>query len=348
VWYGPALVGGGRTRSAVRLAGAAAVIVLVASATAAASPHDNAASLRARAHSAVLDLYALDTRMQAAQAHLAALQAQAVSLRSEQITLQLRTTAARRALVVSQRQLSDNLRALYEQGDIEPLAVILGSQSLDDAMSKLDDLTRVADENHQVVRVTAAAKTRLGTLRAQLAARRARLAAALADAQRTADELAAAHAARVSFIAGLRLKADRLDALQAQAQRVEAKSQALQAAAAVAPTPVSETITTPAEPSPAPATLDAPAPASGRTITVDSTGYVIVGRTATGVPTGWGVVAVDPSVIPLGTRLTIPGYGEAVAADTGGAVRGNTIDIWFPSLAQARAWGRRTVTITLH
>ena len=85
-----------------------------------------------------------------------------------------------------------------------------------------------------------------------------------------------------------------------------------------------------------------------RTLTVSSTGYALTGRTATGIPVGYGVVAVDPSVIPLGTRLTIPGYGEGVAADRGSAVRGNTIDLWFPTLAQARAWGRRTVTIRLH
>ena len=83
-------------------------------------------------------------------------------------------------------------------------------------------------------------------------------------------------------------------------------------------------------------------------MTVSSTGYALPGRTATGVPVGWGVVAVDPALIPLGTRMTIPGYGEGVAADTGSAVRGATIDLWFPSLAQARAWGRRTITITLH
>ena len=81
---------------------------------------------------------------------------------------------------------------------------------------------------------------------------------------------------------------------------------------------------------------------------MSSTGYSLPGHTSTGIPVGWGVVAVDPSVIPLGTRLTIPGYGEAVAADTGSAVRGARIDLWFPTLAQARAWGRRTVTITLH
>ena len=64
--------------------------------------------------------------------------------------------------------------------------------------------------------------------------------------------------------------------------------------------------------------------------------------------TAAGVVAVDPAVIPLGTRLTIPGYGTGIAADTGGSVHGNVIDLWFPTLQQARAWGRRTVTITIH
>jgi 3D (Asp-Asp-Asp) domain-containing protein len=85
-----------------------------------------------------------------------------------------------------------------------------------------------------------------------------------------------------------------------------------------------------------------------RTLVVTSTGYSMPGRTATGLPVGPGIVAVDPGVIPLGTRLSIPGYGEGVAADTGGSVRGLTIDLWFPTLAEALAWGRRTLTITLH
>jgi cystine transport system substrate-binding protein len=45
--------------------------------------------------------------------------------------------------------------------------------------------------------------------------------------------------------------------------------------------------------------------------------------------------------------MLVPGYGEGVAADTGGSVRGATIDLWFPSCAQALAWGRKTVTITI-
>ena len=89
-------------------------------------------------------------------------------------------------------------------------------------------------------------------------------------------------------------------------------------------------------------------PSGERTLTVSATGYTIRGRTSTGIPTAPGVVAVDPAVIPLGTRLTIPGYGIGIAADTGGAVHGNTIDVWFATGAQARQWGRRTVTVTIH
>jgi 3D (Asp-Asp-Asp) domain-containing protein len=82
-------------------------------------------------------------------------------------------------------------------------------------------------------------------------------------------------------------------------------------------------------------------------MTVSAVAYSLPGNTASGLPVGPGVVAVDPSVIPLGTHMTVPGYGSAVAADTGTAVIGAVIDLWFPTLAQARGWGRRSVTITL-
>src|SRR5207253_3212638 len=72
-----------------------------------------------------------------------------------------------------------------------------------------------------------------------------------------------------------------------------------------------------------------------RTLVVSSTGYSLPGTTAIGLPVAKGIVAVDPTVIPLGTRLTIPGYGEGIAADTGSAVKGYNIDLWFPTFAQA-------------
>ncbi|MEY8444527.1 3D domain-containing protein [Lactococcus ileimucosae] len=58
-------------------------------------------------------------------------------------------------------------------------------------------------------------------------------------------------------------------------------------------------------------------------------------------------IAVDPSVIPLGTMVEVPGYGIAIAGDTGGAIVGNIIDVHFPTTAQAQAWGRKTLQINV-
>ncbi|QKG84831.1 DUF348 domain-containing protein [Kroppenstedtia pulmonis] len=83
-----------------------------------------------------------------------------------------------------------------------------------------------------------------------------------------------------------------------------------------------------------------------KSISGQATGYTHTGNpTATGVMPRRGTIAVDPSVIPLGTRLYIPGYGQGVAQDTGGAVRGNIIDLFFESRSEAIQWGRRNVTI---
>lgn len=69
------------------------------------------------------------------------------------------------------------------------------------------------------------------------------------------------------------------------------------------------------------------------------------GITATGAIARRGIVAVDPNVIPLGTRVYIPGYGTAIAADTGGAIRGNKIDLCMESYGEAMNFGRQSVEV---
>ena len=59
------------------------------------------------------------------------------------------------------------------------------------------------------------------------------------------------------------------------------------------------------------------------------------------------VIAVDPRVIPLGTKVWVEGYGEAIAGDTGGAIKGNKIDVFIPSQDSAMAWGVKTVKIKI-
>jgi uncharacterized protein YabE (DUF348 family)/3D (Asp-Asp-Asp) domain-containing protein len=93
---------------------------------------------------------------------------------------------------------------------------------------------------------------------------------------------------------------------------------------------------------------------SSKEFTMTSTAYTAncngcSGYTATGINLkanpNMKVVAVDPNVIPLGSRVWIEGYGEAVAGDTGGSIVGNKIDVHVPSQAAASSWGRRTVTV---
>lgn len=59
------------------------------------------------------------------------------------------------------------------------------------------------------------------------------------------------------------------------------------------------------------------------------------------------VIAVDPSIIPLGTKVYVEGYGYAIAGDTGGAIKGNKIDVFFPSKSEAYKWGRKDVKIKI-
>lgn len=93
----------------------------------------------------------------------------------------------------------------------------------------------------------------------------------------------------------------------------------------------------------------AKAPLGGQSIGMTATGYwkwvTGSGITASGRRAGYGVVAVDPRVIPLGTKLYVPGYGYAIAADTGGAIKGNKIDLCFETYSEAKRYGRRKLTV---
>lgn len=84
-----------------------------------------------------------------------------------------------------------------------------------------------------------------------------------------------------------------------------------------------------------------------RSFTAQATAYTATGnQTATGTwPAQGRTIAVDPSVIPLGSRVYVVGYGYAIAEDTGGAVQGNIIDLYMDSYSDCINWGRRNVTI---
>ena len=292
--------------------------------------------LVARSHQALLGLYALDSRLAAAQGTLASLRARAEGLRREQEQVRREIGVVAGTLRASQRLLGARLRALYEDGEPNPIAILLGASSLDDAVTRLDELDRSARQGAQAALDAKDGRTKLKGLAQELTARVREVQALEAQASATAAALSNARAQRLGYLRSLarqrRFTARQIAALSTRARHVVERAQAVQARSDTGP----------------PTIVAVPGAQGARTLTVTATGYSLPGHTSTGLPVGFGVVAVDPAVIPLGTRLTIPGYGDGVAADTGTAVQGNTIDLWFPSLSDAMAWGRRTVTITLH
>ena len=282
--------------------------------------------LGSRRQQALLGLYALDSRLQTWHGRLASLQTAATAMRARQATLREELHSDREALELGERQLARELRALYERGNVSAVAVVLGAKSLSTGLSQLDDMSRVAEQGRQIAAAATAAHLRLVQSQRRLALEERRLESSLAAARQAEASLSAAVASRSAYIASLRaqqqLRAEQVAAIETQAQSAQTKSQQL-----------------------VPTTS---APSTGkRQLVVSATCYDLPGRTATGMPVGPGVVAVDPSVIPLGTRLYVPGYGNSVAADVGGGIKGDTIDLWMTP-SQCASWGRRTVTITIY
>jgi 3D (Asp-Asp-Asp) domain-containing protein len=317
----------------VRLGGLTAVLALTAASAAFAAsgtPQSGGASvldatqqLDTRTHQALLSLYALDSQLQAWRARLASLQSAAAALRQQRATLREELRADQASLKEGQRRLAVELRLQYEGGNVDPVAVVLGATSLSSGLSRLDYLKSVADQSRQIVRATSAAHIRLLGSQRRLAADERRLERSLAAARLAEGRLAAAAASRAAYVSSLqaKLQAAQAQSVETQAQAAQQTSQQLQ-----------------------PTTS---APTGKRQLTVSATCYDLSGRTATGMPVGQGVVAVDPSVIPLGTRMYVPGYGNGVAADVGGGIKGDAIDLWMTP-SQCASWGRRTVTITIY
>jgi 3D (Asp-Asp-Asp) domain-containing protein len=315
----------------VRFGALAAVLALTATSAALAAPGTTSSvdttpqQLGTQVHQALLGLYALDSRLQAWRGRLASLQTAAAALRERRASLRDELAADQASLNTGRRRLALALRAVYERDSVDPVAVVLGAKSLGTGLTQLDAMSRVASQNRQIVEATSAAHLRLLRSQRMLAMEERRLERSLAAARQAEARLAAAVASRAAYVSSLqaqeRLRAEQVRSVEAQAQSAQQKSQQL------APT--------------------ASPPAGKGQLVVSATCYDLPGRTATGMPVGPGVVAVDPSVIPLGTRMNVPGYGNGVAADVGGGIKGDTIDLWMTP-SQCAAWGRRTVTITIY
>ena len=278
-----------------------------------ARPLGEAESLRRSESAALLELYAAEAVARAARRPIWS----ASTARSAELALdgarqhdgtRRRSFAARSR--ASQMRIASLLRDLYVQGEPDPIAIILGATSLDEAMAGIDGLARATALNE---RLAASRPTHGPAGSAQVRGISPLAGASLSTAparERRAPSGASPRpsSARRATVATIRrqraLTAQRLTTLAGSAQRGRAALGEDHGrrgdASADADRPVS------CGRRAAGATADA-APSGTRTLVVDAVAYHLPGSTASGLPVGVGVIAVDPSVIPLGTRVLRPG-----------------------------------------
>ena len=219
------------TSDAARLAAVFTGLLLLASvpvalAAGATGPQSDAAglqarsgSLEARAAAATLELYSLESQLGRARTELAGIDARREVLARERASAQTQLSVARQALLTSQSELSNLARTLYQQSGSDPLAVLLGARSLDEAIAGLDGIARAAGQNNRIVEQARAARTRLSGLSARLAERDAELDGLAVAAEARAASLEATAAERRGLIGELRrqqgLKAARIATIEA-------------------------------------------------------------------------------------------------------------------------------------
>jgi len=254
---------------------------------------------------------------------------------------------------------SGRLAETYKAGDLGWLEILLTSDSLSDFLGRTTLVNRILMQDAELTRRVEEARAQALAADARLAAAAENQRAQVLEARARRADLQAARSEQASLVKRL---GDHLSAARASARAAAARMATVNDGAqtgsggATIPRSSAPTGTTRAPTAADPATTAAtrPSPAGGapqpggRTLVVKAYAYALRGTTASGIPVAPGVIAVDPRVIPLGTRLWVPGYGEGIAADTGGDIKGNTIDVWMASEKQASDWGIKTLTITVY
>ena len=237
-----------------------------------------------------------------------------------------------------QGALEKRLRGSYKSDDVGYLEMVMGAGDISDFLNRVDMINYIAEEDRQLITAVQDAKRGIEEKIANLSDMRNQLAGTAEQLGAAQTNLLDAKGRQQSVVGSLQSEMQanqgQVAQLQAEAASIEARMNDMQQQA----TSVSSGGGSGYSPPPS---------GGGASYSMEATAYCLGGTTASGMPVGHGIIAVDPSVIRLGSRVHVSGYGDAIAADTGGAIVGNRIDVWLPC-GDAYAWGRRTVTVTVY
>jgi cystine transport system substrate-binding protein len=288
-----------------------------------------AASKPAATDTMVKDVVTLDSEINACKSTISQLQSKSEALGARIQALGPQIAQNQSRLSAKRKALSARARSMYVNGRYNTLEMLVTSKGVNDFFERKDMLAQVAAKDAQLI----------GEVKTQAA----QLQASMTELKQSKKEVDQAGAEATS-------RQQRLESARAEKSALIAKAGA-QSSAVVAQSNTVESKISQINP-----------PSSGQTIvTGRPTGNVMImvasgyspqepgldDHTASGMKAQHGVVAVDPRVIPLGTRLNVEGYGNCIAGDTGSAIKGNRIDLCFDTLAECNAYGMRKVRVEI-
>ncbi len=284
----------------------------------------------------VQEVVTLDSEISSVSARIASLQGRSAELKDRIVALKAEAEAAKARLGRKKTDLTRRARDLYVNGRTSSVELLLSSADISEFMQRSQYQERLAaGDSKMVVEITGEAKKLAASLD-EMSASKKEIDAMAGEAVAKKERMTSARREKQQLLA----RAGTASAqVQSNASSVETKMKQLN------PQPSKPS---PGQPAPAPS---GPAPA-GKKMNMVATMYCplepgLDDHTATGMKATRGVIAVDPRVIPLGTRMYVEGYGNGIAGDTGSAIKGNRIDLCVDTLEECNSYGSRSVEVTI-
>lgn len=265
----------------------------------------------------VNDVVNLDSEIRTLNTRLSELESRSRALRARIETTSSRIEERRVRLAARKQALAARMRSMYVNGRTSKLVMLVSSKDVSDYMNRAEMLEKVAERDARMIADTRRESEQLDASLASLKSDKRDIDGVTADLGTRRRRLERSRGERASMLAAAGAKGSDV---QAQAGRVEARMERINPRTPVTGRP------------------------TGKVLMMVATAYSpqepgLDHSTASGMRATKGVVAVDPRVIPLGTRLHVEGYGNCIAGDTGSAIKGNRIDLCFDTLEEMEAFG---------
>lgn len=305
-------------------------ILSSANPTSSAAYKDKSSLLSMQENQAVRELVALDSNIVYYRKKIDSIKKNINELKDYTSKLKIIIKNKEKKLKQKKIVLNKRAKSIYKEGSVSMFEVIMNSKNVSDFLNKIYFFKLVTNNDNKLVRQVRGEHAKYQNLQKSLTKKIKLLSNLRAENEKSFSKLVLKVQSKKSFVNKIKKAKLKINTISKQVRTVNKKISAL-------------------GPSKRP---------KGKIISVLATGYGANcsicgtnGSTSTGLKAGRGIAAVSASpgsrILPLGTKIYVPGYGKAVIADIGGGVASNQIDLAFDSHKQALSWGKKWITVTV-